>query len=285
MYVFDAANDCAPVAGAQGVHLARERRQRLLDVAQNGTRGETWLRGYQLTDAEGKVMLQDDLAQYTAARDPHPHPLQGAGVRARVHVAAVLHRRAERDRVRPRRVRARRRRPTRPTGPTTSTAPDGDSLLLRPAADGARGYAPTCPSACPAAAARARRRRRRRHDDGRPPRCAPRRCGQRAGGGASDAASARPDASADRAADARRAHARPRDAHAAAPAPSGSRDRRGREGGRRPPTLELSDAAGNTRNRRSASRAAGRRTDSSPAAWRSLILSPSWDVALDRAAS
>jgi protocatechuate 3,4-dioxygenase beta subunit len=68
LYVFDVEHDCAPVSGAQVDIWHCNAAGRYSDEAANGTSGETWLRGYQVTDADGKVTFRSGPAGTPAAR-------------------------------------------------------------------------------------------------------------------------------------------------------------------------------------------------------------------------
>ena len=101
MYVFDAAADCAPVAGAQVDIWHTNADGQYSDVAQNGTDGQDWLRGYQVTDAEGKVRFDTIWPGWYQGRAVHIH-FKVRSELARVHLADVLHGRDERGGVRAR---------------------------------------------------------------------------------------------------------------------------------------------------------------------------------------
>lgn len=73
MYVFDASADCAPVSGAQVDIWHANADGRYSDEAQSGTTGQTWLRGYQVTDAEGKVMFNTIWPGWYTGRAVHIH--------------------------------------------------------------------------------------------------------------------------------------------------------------------------------------------------------------------
>jgi protocatechuate 3,4-dioxygenase beta subunit len=73
MYVFDADNDCEPVAGAQ-VDIWHANASGLYsDEAANGTSGQKWLRGYQTTDADGKVKFTTIYPGWYSGRAIHIH--------------------------------------------------------------------------------------------------------------------------------------------------------------------------------------------------------------------
>ena len=153
LQVFDADNDCAPVKGATVDIWHANATGIYSDVAGNNTVGQNWLRGYQTHGRRRPGHVHDDLSRLVHG-PRRPHPLQGAHLRrlehdARVHVAAVLHRRDEhvessRPTARTRTARARRR--TRPTPRTGSTAPTARRCCSRPW-PAATGLRPTSPSA------------------------------------------------------------------------------------------------------------------------------------------
>ena len=73
IYVYDAENGCAALAGAQvdiwhcnadGVYS---------DIAAESTTGQQWLRGYQLTDASGKVAFTTVFPGWYQGRTTHIH--------------------------------------------------------------------------------------------------------------------------------------------------------------------------------------------------------------------
>jgi protocatechuate 3,4-dioxygenase beta subunit len=73
MYVFDAERDCAPVSGAQVDIWHCNAAGRYSDEAANGTSGETWLRGDQVTDADGKVTFHTIWPGWYSGRAVHIH--------------------------------------------------------------------------------------------------------------------------------------------------------------------------------------------------------------------
>jgi protocatechuate 3,4-dioxygenase beta subunit len=73
MYVFDADNDCAPVKGAQVDIWHCNASGLYSDEAANGTSGAKWLRGYQLTDAGGKVEFETIYPGWYSGRTVHIH--------------------------------------------------------------------------------------------------------------------------------------------------------------------------------------------------------------------
>jgi protocatechuate 3,4-dioxygenase beta subunit len=71
--VFDASSDCAPVQGAQ-VDIWHANASGLYsDEAANGTSGKKFLRGYQLTDADGAVTFTTIYPGWYSGRTVHIH--------------------------------------------------------------------------------------------------------------------------------------------------------------------------------------------------------------------
>ncbi len=73
MYLFDAANDCAPVVGAQVDVWHANYQGKYSDESANGTSGQAWLRGYQVTDADGKVAFTTKYPGWYSGRAVHIH--------------------------------------------------------------------------------------------------------------------------------------------------------------------------------------------------------------------
>jgi hypothetical protein len=73
LYVFDADNDCAPVSGAQVDIWHCNASGLYSDESANGTAGQTWLRGYQVTDAAGKVTFTTNYPGWYSGRAIHIH--------------------------------------------------------------------------------------------------------------------------------------------------------------------------------------------------------------------
>ena len=139
MYVFDAAGDCAPVAGAQVDVWHANADGEYSDVAQNGTTGETWLRGYQVTDADGRARFTTIWPGWYRGRTVHIHfKVRSSGLEftsqlfftdemnATVFAGAPYSARGSADTT---------------DGTDGIYGTDGGSLLLHPTADGAGGYA------------------------------------------------------------------------------------------------------------------------------------------------
>ena len=73
MYLFDASNDCAPVVGAQVDIWHANHAGNYSDVSQNSTVGQEWLRGYQVTDSDGKVTFTTKYPGWYSGRAVHIH--------------------------------------------------------------------------------------------------------------------------------------------------------------------------------------------------------------------
>lgn len=73
MYVFDADADCAPVRGATVDIWHANAAGRYSDVAQEGTSGQNWLRGFQTTDADGLVTFTTIWPGWYSGRAVHIH--------------------------------------------------------------------------------------------------------------------------------------------------------------------------------------------------------------------
>jgi protocatechuate 3,4-dioxygenase beta subunit len=73
LYVFDADNDCKPVSGAQVDIWHCNASGLYSDEAANNTSGQTWLRGYQVTDSSGKVTFMTIYPGWYSGRAIHIH--------------------------------------------------------------------------------------------------------------------------------------------------------------------------------------------------------------------
>lgn len=73
MYLFDASADCAPVVGAQVDIWHANYAGNYSDVSQNATVGQHWLRGYQVTDSDGKVTFTTRYPGWYSGRAVHIH--------------------------------------------------------------------------------------------------------------------------------------------------------------------------------------------------------------------
>jgi protocatechuate 3,4-dioxygenase beta subunit len=73
MYLFDADNDCAPVTGAQVDIWHANHQGKYSDESANGTTGHEWMRGYQVTDAGGKVTFNTMWPGWYSGRAVHIH--------------------------------------------------------------------------------------------------------------------------------------------------------------------------------------------------------------------
>jgi protocatechuate 3,4-dioxygenase beta subunit len=82
LHVFDASKDCAPVQGATVDIWHCNAAGSYSDVSQNGTVGQTWLRGFQTTDANGLASFTTIYPGWYSGRAVHIHfkvrlPAQG----------------------------------------------------------------------------------------------------------------------------------------------------------------------------------------------------------------
>ena len=138
MYVFDATADCAPVTGAQVDVWHANAAGEYSDVAQNGTTGQTWLRGYQVTDGDGKVTFRTIWPGWYRGRAVHIHfKVRASGLEFTSQLFFTDAMNAQ--------VFASAPYSGRGTADTLDTGDgiygtDGSSLLLRPTSDGAGGY-------------------------------------------------------------------------------------------------------------------------------------------------
>jgi protocatechuate 3,4-dioxygenase beta subunit len=73
MHVFDADKDCAPVSGAAVDIWHCNAGGLYSDIAANGTTGQTWLRGLQTTDGDGKVTFTTMWPGWYSGRAIHIH--------------------------------------------------------------------------------------------------------------------------------------------------------------------------------------------------------------------
>jgi protocatechuate 3,4-dioxygenase beta subunit len=73
MYVFDYANGCAAVSGAQVDVWHANALGKYSDEASEGTTGQTWLRGFQTTDSTGKVAFTTIFPGFYSGRTVHIH--------------------------------------------------------------------------------------------------------------------------------------------------------------------------------------------------------------------
>ena len=147
MVVVRADGNCAPVAGAVVDIWHANAAGKYSDVGSEGTSGKKYLRGLQVSDANGQVKFTTIFPGWYQGRAVHIHfkvrDLRRHEPDVRVHLAAVL--RARRRRARstapactPR--AATRRRRTRRTASTAATARSSSS---RSTPDGNGGYAGT----------------------------------------------------------------------------------------------------------------------------------------------
>jgi hypothetical protein len=138
MYVFDADSDCAPVQGASVDVWHCNAAGLYSDESANGTSGQKWLRGYQTTDASGKVTFTTIYPGWYSGRAVHIHfkvRASGLGFTSQLFFTDDMN------------AAVFKQAPyaSRPTPDTTDKTDniygtDGSSLLLQPQSDGAGGY-------------------------------------------------------------------------------------------------------------------------------------------------
>jgi hypothetical protein len=139
MYVFDAGSDCAPVAGARVDVWHANASGRYSDVSANATAGQTWLRGYQRTDAEGKVRFTTIWPGWYGGRAVHIHfKVRTGSLEFTSQLFFTDEMNATVFGQAPYRSRGNPDTTDRSDGIYGS---DGGSLLLHPVADGSGGYA------------------------------------------------------------------------------------------------------------------------------------------------
>jgi protocatechuate 3,4-dioxygenase beta subunit len=141
--VFNADNDCAPVQSAQVDIWHANAAGKYSDESANGTSGEKWLRGYQLTDADGAVTFTTIYPGWYSGRAVHIH------FKVRIYDGtSETHEFTSQlfftDQMNAT-VFAQAPYSSRPSPDTTDATDniygtDGASLLLAPTADGSGGY-------------------------------------------------------------------------------------------------------------------------------------------------
>ena len=143
MYVFDADNDCAPVKGAQVDIWHANASGRYSDESANGTSGQTWLRGYQATDADGKVTFTTIYPGWYSGRAVHIHfkVRTYSGSTETLEFTSQLFFTDEMNRtVFQQAPYSSRGNPDTTDETDNIYGSDGSSLLLHPQSDGAGGY-------------------------------------------------------------------------------------------------------------------------------------------------
>ncbi|HEX6714630.1 MAG TPA: intradiol ring-cleavage dioxygenase [Thermoleophilaceae bacterium] len=138
MHVFDGSRDCAPVEGAQVDIWHANAGGKYSDESANGTVGEKWLRGYQVTDSDGKVEFTTIYPGWYSGRAIHIHfKVRANGVEFTSQMFFTDEMNAT--------VMKRSPYSSRGTPDTTDTTDniygsDGAKLLLQPQSDGSGGY-------------------------------------------------------------------------------------------------------------------------------------------------
>jgi protocatechuate 3,4-dioxygenase beta subunit len=136
--VFDASKDCAPVKGAQVDVWHANTSGRYSDEAQNGTSGQKFLRGYQLTDADGAATFTTIYPGWYSGRAVHIHfKVRVAGIE---FTSQLFFTDAMNAKVFGNAPYASRGNPDTTDQTDNIYGTDGASLLLQPTSDGSGGY-------------------------------------------------------------------------------------------------------------------------------------------------
>ena len=141
--VFDASNDCAPVQGAQ-VDIWHANASGLYsDEAANGTTGKKFLRGYQLTDADGAVTFTTIYPGWYSGRAVHIHfkvRIFNGTTETLEFTSQLFFTDAMNATVFAKAPYSSRGNPDTTDSTDNIYGTDGASLLLQPTADGSGGY-------------------------------------------------------------------------------------------------------------------------------------------------
>jgi hypothetical protein len=138
MFVFDSGNDCAPVQGAQIDIWHANANGLYSDESANNTVGQTWLRGFQTTDADGKATFTTVYPGWYSGRAVHIHfKVRSSGL----EFTSQLFFTDEMNRaVFQQSPYSSRGNPDTTDGSDNIYGTDGSSLLLQPQSDGSGGY-------------------------------------------------------------------------------------------------------------------------------------------------
>jgi protocatechuate 3,4-dioxygenase beta subunit len=143
MSVFDAANDCAPVQGAQ-VDIWHANASGLYsDESANGTSGKKFLRGYQLTDADGAVTFTTIYPGWYSGRAVHIHfkvRIYNGSTETLEFTSQLFFTDAMNATVLANAPYSSRGNPDTTDSTDNIYGTDGASLLLQPTSDGSGGY-------------------------------------------------------------------------------------------------------------------------------------------------
>lgn len=138
MFIFDADNDCAPVSGAQVDIWHANAGGLYSDESANGTSGQKWLRGYQTSDAEGKVTFETIYPGWYRGRAIHIHFKVRKGTLE--FISQLFFTDDQNAQVMKQSPYNSRGNPDTTDSSDNIYGSDGSSLLLRPQSDGNGGY-------------------------------------------------------------------------------------------------------------------------------------------------
>ena len=141
--VFDASNDCAPVRGAQVDIWHANAEGEYSDESANGTSGQKWLRGYQVTDADGAVTFTTIYPGWYSGRAVHIHfkvRLFNGSTETLEFTSQLFFTDAMNATVFAKAPYSSRGTPDTTDGTDNIYGTDGASLLLQPTSDGSGGY-------------------------------------------------------------------------------------------------------------------------------------------------
>ena len=141
--VFDASNDCAPVQGAM-IDIWHANASGLYsDEAANGTAGKKFLRGYQLTDADGAATFTTIYPGWYSGRAVHIHfkvRIYNGSTETLEFTSQLFFTDAMNAQVFAKAPYSSRGNPDTTDETDNIYGTDGSSLLLQPTSDGSGGY-------------------------------------------------------------------------------------------------------------------------------------------------
>jgi protocatechuate 3,4-dioxygenase beta subunit len=141
--VFDAGNDCAPVQGAQVDIWHANAAGKYSDESANGTSGQKWLRGYQVTDADGAVTFTTIYPGWYSGRAVHIHfkvRIFNGSTETLEFTSQLFFTDAMNAKVFASSPYSSRGTPDTTDQTDNIYGTDGASLLLQPTSDGSGGY-------------------------------------------------------------------------------------------------------------------------------------------------
>ncbi|HKP90594.1 MAG TPA: intradiol ring-cleavage dioxygenase [Thermoleophilaceae bacterium] len=139
MHVFDASADCAPVKGALVDIWHANADGEYSDVG--ATDGQTWLRGYQTTDANGRARFTTIWPGWYPGRVVHIHfKVRVRGAETREFTSQLFFTDAMNGKVFKQAPYSSRGNPDVTDSADSIYNPGGSALTLRPRRDGAGGY-------------------------------------------------------------------------------------------------------------------------------------------------